>query len=70
MFEYGPDRIQAIVISLKPGLFEKADGLVGVYQDVATESSGSLTLDLKPFAAPADAASAGASSRASSASRA
>jgi structural maintenance of chromosome 1 len=43
--------LQAIVISLKPGFFDKASALVGIYQDAGRESSGSLTLDLDKYGA-------------------
>lgn len=41
--------MQAIVISLKDGFYEKASGLVGVYRDSASDCSRTLTLDLEQF---------------------
>jgi structural maintenance of chromosome 1 len=38
---------QYVVVSLKDQLYHIADTLVGVYKDVARESSGTLTLDLR-----------------------
>jgi structural maintenance of chromosome 1 len=45
------DKLQCLVISLKDSFYEKADGLVGVYKDKATQCSGTLTLDLTQYAA-------------------
>ena len=43
---------QFIVISLKASLYERAEGLVGVYRKTADQqnSSASLTLDLEQYA--------------------
>lgn len=40
---------QFILISLKDRLYDKADGLVGVYVEPAQDSSATLTLDLTPY---------------------
>jgi hypothetical protein len=40
------DKLQVLVISLKDAFYEKASGLVGVFRDCGTNSSGVLTLDL------------------------
>lgn len=49
--------LQFIVISLKDKCFEKADALVGIYQDRASKTSRCVTLDLNemcgPYRAPA-----------------
>jgi len=42
--------MQFIVISLKDRLYEKSEGLVGVYVESALDSSQTLTLDLTAFA--------------------
>lgn len=44
----GPD-FQFIVISLKNGLFEKSDALVGIYREQNENSSRTLTLDLRNY---------------------
>ena len=44
-----PGDLQAIVISHKDKLYDSASALVGVYRDVATESSLTATLDLTEF---------------------
>ncbi|CAN0430957.1 unnamed protein product, partial [Hapterophycus canaliculatus] len=41
------DDFQSIVISLKDMFYEKADALVGICRDHATNSSRTLTLDLE-----------------------
>ncbi|KAL4783515.1 RecF/RecN/SMC [Aspergillus varians] len=41
--------MQFIVISLKNGLFQNSEALVGVYRDQAENSSKSLTLDLRKY---------------------
>ncbi|MCJ1309203.1 Structural maintenance of chromosomes protein 1 [Agyrium rufum] len=41
--------MQFVVISLKGGLFEKSEGLVGVYRDQTANSSKVLTLDLRKY---------------------
>lgn len=41
--------VQCIVISLKDLFYEKADSLVGICKDIATQRSKSLTLDLTQF---------------------
>lgn len=43
------DNLQCIVISLKDAFYEKADALIGVYRDKATNTSGTLTLDLTQY---------------------
>ncbi|CAM9460632.1 unnamed protein product [Chrysoparadoxa australica] len=43
---------QSIVISLKDMFYEKADALVGIYRDVPSCSSNTLTLDLEAYSAP------------------
>jgi structural maintenance of chromosome 1 len=40
---------QFVVISLKSGLYEKSDGLIGVCRDQMENSSNVLTLDLTSF---------------------
>jgi structural maintenance of chromosome 1 len=40
---------QFVVISLKSGLYEKSDALIGVCRDQQENSSAVLTLDLTPF---------------------
>lgn len=44
----GPD-FQFIVISLKNGLFEKSEALVGIYREQVENSSKTLTLDLRNY---------------------
>lgn len=44
----GPN-FQFIVISLKNGLFEKSDALVGIYREQRENSSKTLTLDLRSY---------------------
>ncbi|KAA8645930.1 hypothetical protein EYZ11_002503 [Aspergillus tanneri] len=41
--------MQFIVISLKTGLFQNSEALVGIYRDQAQNSSRSLTLDLRKY---------------------
>lgn len=41
--------MQFIVISLKNGLFQNSEALVGIYRDQVENSSKSLTLDVRPF---------------------
>ncbi|KAL2366696.1 hypothetical protein RJZ56_000281 [Blastomyces dermatitidis] len=41
--------MQFIVISLKTGLFQNSEALVGIYRDQAANSSKCLTLDVCPF---------------------
>ncbi|WPG98069.1 Hypothetical protein R9X50_00085400 [Acrodontium crateriforme] len=43
--------MQFVVISLKPGFFEKSEGLVGVMRDQTQNSSRPLTLDLRKYLA-------------------
>lgn len=45
----GAPPLQAIVISLKDGLYDKASALVGIYRDSAADCSRTLTLDLDAF---------------------
>ncbi|WVN85323.1 uncharacterized protein L203_100468 [Cryptococcus depauperatus CBS 7841] len=42
--------VQFLIISLKSTLYEKADGLVGVYREQEENSSRVLTLDLRKYA--------------------
>ncbi|KAG7797136.1 hypothetical protein KL929_002842 [Ogataea haglerorum] len=44
----GPD-FQFIVISLKNGLFERSDALVGIYREQKLNTSKTLTLDLRSY---------------------
>ncbi|PGH14914.1 hypothetical protein AJ79_02777 [Helicocarpus griseus UAMH5409] len=44
--------MQFIVISLKTGLFQNSEALVGIYRDQAANSSKSLTLDVSHFQLP------------------
>eukprot|EP01117_Protostelium_nocturnum_P006632 TRINITY_DN2388_c0_g1_i1.p1 TRINITY_DN2388_c0_g1~~TRINITY_DN2388_c0_g1_i1.p1 ORF type:complete len:1232 (-),score=660.40 TRINITY_DN2388_c0_g1_i1:54-3749(-) len=44
------DDLQCIVISLKDTFYEKADALVGIYKDLGSNSSSTLTLDLNNYA--------------------
>lgn len=47
--------MQFIVISLKTGLFQNSEALVGIYRDQAENSSKSLTLDVSiliPYLSP------------------
>ncbi|KAL9617966.1 MAG: hypothetical protein Q9160_007271 [Pyrenula sp. 1 TL-2023] len=41
--------MQFIVISLKTGLFQQSEALVGIYRDQGANSSKSLTLDLRKY---------------------
>lgn len=41
--------MQFIVISLKTGLFQLSEALVGIYRDQTENSSNSLTLDVSSF---------------------
>jgi structural maintenance of chromosome 1 len=43
------DGFQFIVISLKNGLFEESDALVGIYRDQDVNTSRALTLDLRQY---------------------
>lgn len=43
---------QCIVISLKDMFYEHSDHLIGIYRDMRTNSSNSLTLDLTKFDSP------------------
>ncbi|WWC61082.1 uncharacterized protein I303_103660 [Kwoniella dejecticola CBS 10117] len=43
--------VQFLIISLKSTLYERADGLVGVYREQEENSSRTLTLDLRKYAA-------------------
>ncbi|WVQ78324.1 hypothetical protein IAT38_000409 [Cryptococcus sp. DSM 104549] len=42
--------VQFLIISLKSTLYERADGLVGVYREQVENSSQTLTLDLRKYA--------------------
>lgn len=44
--------MQFIVISLKTGLFQLSEALVGIYRDQTENSSNSLTLDVSHFLYP------------------
>ena len=57
--------LQALVISLKDTFYEKAQGLIGVFRDVQSNSSGTLTLDLSGYPAGASAPSSQAATPAS-----
>ncbi|KAJ1329200.1 structural maintenance of chromosome 1 [Microdochium nivale] len=48
--EHSGPGMQFIVISLKAGLFQDSESLVGVYRDQDVNSSKSLTLDLRKYA--------------------
>lgn len=45
-FKNRSDSLQFVVISLKDKCFEKADALVGIFQDTGSRTSRSITLDL------------------------
>ncbi|KAI0881164.1 uncharacterized protein GGS22DRAFT_173520 [Annulohypoxylon maeteangense] len=47
--EHAGPGMQFIVISLKTGLFQDSESLVGVYRDQEVNSSRSLTLDLRKY---------------------
>ncbi|KAK3827829.1 MAG: LOW QUALITY PROTEIN: cohesin complex subunit psm1 [Benniella sp.] len=47
--EHASDRLQFIVISLKSSLYERGQGLVGIYRDQGVNSSKTLTLALDQF---------------------
>lgn len=47
--EHARPGMQFIVISLKNGLFQNSQGLVGIYRDQGANSSKALTLDVSPF---------------------
>jgi len=48
--EHSGPGMQFIVISLKAGLFQDSESLVGIYRDQDVNSSKSLTLDLRKYA--------------------
>ncbi|KAJ1023907.1 hypothetical protein NDA13_004741 [Ustilago tritici] len=48
--QHASDQFQFIVISLKASLYERSQGLVGIYRDQEVNSSSSLTLDLEQYA--------------------
>ncbi|RFU78677.1 cohesin complex subunit psm1 [Trichoderma arundinaceum] len=48
--EHAGPGMQFIVISLKAGLFQDSESLVGVYRDQEVNSSRTLTLDLRKYA--------------------
>ena len=50
--EHAGPGMQFIVISLKTGLFQNSEGLVGIYRDQGANSSKSLTLDVSNFKFP------------------
>ncbi|KAI9817827.1 MAG: Structural maintenance of chromosomes protein 1 [Pycnora praestabilis] len=47
--EHAGPGMQFIVISLKTGLFQGSEALVGIYRDQAANSSKALTLDLRKY---------------------
>ena len=47
--EHAGPGMQFIVISLKTGLFQNSEGLVGIYRDQGANSSRSLTLDVSLY---------------------
>ena len=47
--EHAGPGMQFIVISLKTGLFQGSEALVGIYRDQGANSSKALTLDVSPF---------------------
>ncbi|KXS97524.1 hypothetical protein AC578_4604 [Pseudocercospora eumusae] len=47
--EHAGPGMQFVVISLKPGLFENSETLVGIMRDQAVNSSRPLTLDLRKY---------------------
>jgi structural maintenance of chromosome 1 len=47
--EHAGPGMQFVVISLKTGLFEKSEALVGVYRDQVANSSKAVTLDLRRY---------------------
>ncbi len=50
--EHARPGMQFIVISLKTGLFQNSEALVGIYRDQGANSSKSLTLDVSPILFP------------------
>lgn len=50
--EHAQPGMQFIVISLKTGLFQQSEALVGIYRDQGGNSSRSLTLDVSPLPQP------------------
>jgi structural maintenance of chromosome 1 len=50
--EHAQPGMQFIVISLKTGLFQQSEALVGIYRDQSGNSSRSLTLDVSFFPSP------------------
>lgn len=44
--EHAAPGMQFVVISLKTGLFQNSEALVGIYRDQAANSSRTLTLDV------------------------
>jgi hypothetical protein len=44
--------MQFVVISLKTGLFQNSEALVGIYRDQAANSSRTLTLDVSSLCFP------------------
>lgn len=53
--EHAGPGMQFIVISLKTGLFQGSEALVGIYRDQGANSSKALTLDVSPGGVLADA---------------
>ncbi|KAI6948809.1 hypothetical protein KC321_g18740, partial [Hortaea werneckii] len=54
--EHAGPGMQFVVISLKTGLFQNSETLVGVMRDQAKNSSRALTLDLRKYQTPVPAA--------------
>ncbi|KKK16815.1 hypothetical protein ARAM_005494 [Aspergillus rambellii] len=49
IYDHAAPGMQFIVISLKTGLFQNSEALVGIYRDQVENSSKSLTLDLRKY---------------------
>ncbi|KAL4755483.1 RecF/RecN/SMC N terminal domain-containing protein [Aspergillus terricola var. indicus] len=49
IYDHAAPGMQFIVISLKNGLFQNSEALVGIYRDQLENSSKSLTLDLRKY---------------------
>ncbi|KAL2846926.1 RecF/RecN/SMC [Aspergillus pseudoustus] len=49
IYDHAAPGMQFIVISLKNGLFQSSEALVGIYRDQVENSSKSLTLDLRKY---------------------
>lgn len=46
---HASERFQFIVISLKASLYERSQGLVGIFRDGTRRSSACVTLDLEQY---------------------